>query len=104
MFEINGKNYELKYNLKRIEMIENATGVPVMADISKNRGLLSIASLKTYVAYGLKDQDTDTYVKIKEGIEMADSLISSKEAGYSIVDGAVMEALERDCPFFFQNA
>ena len=24
MFEINGKNYVLKYNLKRVELIENA--------------------------------------------------------------------------------
>ena len=48
MFEINGKNYVLKYNLKRVEMIENE--------------------------------------------------------GYIAVNGAVLEALERDCPFFFQGA
>ena len=30
MFEANGKKYELKFNLKRIEMIENAMGMPSM--------------------------------------------------------------------------
>ena len=50
MFEIDGKTYELKYNLKRIEMIENATGSPTMAEMQKNKGMLGISQLKTYVA------------------------------------------------------
>ena len=42
MFEANGKKYELKFNLKRIEMIENAMGMPSMPELFKNRGMLSI--------------------------------------------------------------
>lgn len=51
MIEIDGKNYVLKYNISRIEMIENSTGKSVMADIRANSGMLSIASLKLYFAY-----------------------------------------------------
>ena len=28
MFEINGKSYILKYNIDRVEMIENSIGMP----------------------------------------------------------------------------
>lgn len=102
MFEINGKNYVLKYNLNRVEMIENAVGMPTMADLNSHRGMLGITALKTYFAYGLKEEGADTFVAPKKGMEMARDLIENE--GYMRVNGAVLEALERDCPFFFQGA
>ena len=42
MFEINGKSYVLKYNLKRVEMIENAVGMPTMAEMQAHRGMLGL--------------------------------------------------------------
>lgn len=102
MFEINGKNYVLKYNLKRVEMIENAVGMPTMAEMQAHRGMLSLTSLKAYFAYGLKEEGSDVFVKPKEGMAMAEAMIENE--GYLTVNGAVLEALERDCPFFFQGA
>ena len=101
MFEINGKSYVLKYNLKRVEMIENATGTPVMAEISKNNAMLSLTALKTYFAYGLKEEGADAFVPTKTGLTMAEALIQNE--GYLKVGGEVLEALERDCPFFFRE-
>lgn len=100
MLEFNEKQYELKYNLKRIEMIENSTGTPMMAELRNNGGMLSISHLKTYVAMALKEQGADVFVKTKAGMEIAEALIEN--AGYVEVNGAVLEALERDCPFFFR--
>lgn len=102
MFEINGKNYVLKYNLKRVEMIENVVGMPTMAEMQAHRGMLGLTSLKTYFAYGLKEEGSDVFVKPKEGMMMAEAMI--KNEGYLAVNGAVLETLERDCPFFFQGA
>lgn len=102
MFEINGKNYVLKYNLKRVEMIENVVGMPTMAEMQAHRGMLGLTSLKTYFAYGLKEEGSDVFVKPKEGMMMAEAMI--KNEGYLEVNGAVLEALERDCPFFFRVA
>lgn len=102
MFEINGKIYVLKYNLKRVEMIENAVGMPTMADLSSHKGMLGLTALKTYFAYGLKEDGADAFVAPKKGMEMAEALIENE--GYMAVNGAVLEALERDCPFFFQGA
>ena len=95
MLEIAGKAYELTYSLKRIEMIEAATGKPLMAELKGNGGFLSISTLKMYFAYALKCQDDNNYVKIKEGIE-------DETAGYVSLNVMVLEALQRDCPFFFQ--
>ena len=102
MFEINGKNYVLKYNLKRVEMVENATGVPMMSDLYSHRSMMGLTALKTYFAYGLKEEGADTFVAPKKGMEMAEAMIENE--GYLAVNGAVLEALERDCPFFFQGA
>lgn len=102
MFDINGKTYVLKYNLKRVELIENTVGMPMMAEIASHRGMLGITALKSYFAYGLKEEGADSFVAPKIGMKMAESLIESE--GYVKMNGAVMEALQRDCPFFFQDA
>lgn len=102
MLEYEGKRYELKYGLKRIELIENATSSPVMAELVKNKGMLSINQLVNYFAYGLKEEESDVFVPVKKGIEIAETLI--KNEGYVSICGIVLEALERDCPFFFQGA
>lgn len=102
MIEYGEKTYELKYGLKRVELIETATGSPMMAELSKNSAMLGLSALKTYFAYGLKEEGVDAFVPPKEGMEIAESLIENE--GYIVVCGMVLEALERDCPFFFRGA
>lgn len=101
MFNINEKTYELKYNMKRVELIENSTGMPTMAELNKYSGMFGITSLKTYLAFALKEQGSDVFVKPKEGMEIAEALIEKE--GYIAVNTAVLEAIERDCPFFFRE-
>lgn len=97
--EIEGKTYELKYNMKRIEMIESVTGMPTLADLKRNSGMLSISSLKTYFAYALKEQGADVFVQPKKGLEMCEALIENE--GYEKVCYLVLEAIQEGCPFFF---
>ena len=101
MLEINGKKYELKYNLKRIELIESVTDMPTMAELQRTKGMLGINKLKSYFAYGLKEEGADAFVPPKKGMEMCEALIESE--GYQNVCGLVLETLQRDCPFFFQE-
>lgn len=86
--------------MKRIEMIESVTDMPTMADLRRTGGMLSLASLKAYIAYGIKEEGADVFLKPKQGMELAENLIESN--GYTDVCAIVLEALERDCPFFFQ--
>ena len=100
MIEYDGKNYVLKYNMKRIEMIESVTNMPTLAEIKRTEGMLSLLSLKAYVTYAIKEEGDEKFLPPKKGMEIAESLIESN--GYVDVCGLVLECLERDCPFFFQ--
>lgn len=97
--EVDGKDYTLKYSMKRIEMIENATGKPVMAGLQKDKGMLSITDLKIYLAFGMIDNE-GIFIPIKKGQEYAHELIET--AGYLTINMLVLEAVQRDCPFFFR--
>ncbi|MBU9728038.1 hypothetical protein [Diplocloster modestus] len=99
MIEIDGKEYELKYNLRRVELIENTTEEPLMALLRKNKGYLSLQNLKVCFSFGLKEAGSDVFVPVKKGQEFAEKLI--EDEGYDNVDMLVVEALQRDCPFFF---
>ena len=100
MIQINNKEYELKYNIGRIELIENVTKKPTLAALSESGGMLGVSSLKAYFAYGLKEAGSDIFVPIKEGMKLAEELIQAE--GYSKVCGLVINILERDWPFFFR--
>lgn len=96
----NEKEYELKYNLKRIEMIENNTSLPTMAQISRTGGYFGVSDLKVYLSMGLKEKGADVFVMPRPAEKIAESII---EQDYRSACAAVLEGLERDCPFFFQS-
>lgn len=99
MITYQDKNYELKYNMKRLELIERVTDMPTLADIKRTGGMLSISSLKAYLAYGLKEEGADAFVPAGKAMEMAENMI--QDIGYIDTCGIVLEALDRDCPFLF---
>ena len=99
--EINGGEYELKYNLKRIEDLEAALqGKALMGLMMSGSGVLSINDLKIVFAYGLKKVGADAFVAPKTGKEYATMLIETE--GYIKLTGLVLSVLQEDCPFFFQ--
>lgn len=100
-FEVDGKEYELKYNSKRTDMIESVTKTPLMTTITQNNGTMSRMDLVNYMAYGIKESGSDIFVLPKTGRELADRLIL--EEGYAKCLGRVLDALQRDCGFFFQG-
>lgn len=99
MFEVDGKNYELKYNMKTIERIENSTGKPMVATIQKNDGLLSLTDLKLYFGLALFNEDGKRMGQ-QQAFEIAESLMRAE--GYQEVVNSVIVAIDRDCPFLFQ--
>lgn len=96
------QNLDLKYDIGRIKVIEKVTNMPLMALLSQTSGMMSLETLETYFAYGLKNVDNDSYIPVSKGLEIADDLIQNE--GYSQIVSIVVDALQRDCPFFFQVA
>ena len=98
---INDEIYELKFNMSRIEMIESQTSMPTLAQLRQTEGFLGISDLKAYLQFGLKKKGDDVFVMPKPAREIAEQLI---ERDYQEACYLVLEALQRDCPFFFRNA
>lgn len=98
MFEFAEKQYELKYNLKRVEMIEDVTGIPTLATMQRTG--MRISHLKVYLGYGLKEAGSDVFVATKTALDLAEQIV--EEMGFVAAMELVIETLQRDCPFFFR--
>lgn len=101
-FEFNEKEYELKYNSKRTDMIEAVTKTPLMTTLTQNGGTMTRIDLVNYMAYGIKESGADVFVNPKKGREIAEQLLESE--GYAKCLGMVLETIQEDCGFFFQDA
>lgn len=102
MFEHNGKNYELKFNLGRLKLVENYLKMPTVADIVQTNGALSIGSIETYFGFCLKEVGSDIFVDRKTGVEIADAMIEKN--GYLSVNNMIIEKMNQDMPFLFRSA
>ncbi len=101
MFAIEGKEYDLKFNLKRIQLIENTLGGKSFMSMAKETGgLFGITELMTMTAFALRESGEDMFVPYKKGMEIAEELLCTK--GYEAVCEAVLEQIQKDCPFFFR--
>lgn len=49
MFTYDDKDFEFKFSIGRIELIEQVTEMPTLSNINRTGGLLSIKDLKTYL-------------------------------------------------------
>ena len=99
-FTVDDKSYIIKFNEKRIELYE-ASHKSIMASFYKDGGMLKVGDLKSLVSYGLC-LEGGTWVNPKQGLNMASDLL--QENGYSALLEAVIDALQRDCGFLFQEA
>lgn len=102
MFELDGKTYELKFNLDRLKVVESYTKKPAVADMISTNGALSINSIECYFGFCLKETNSDTFVPRKTAIEIADKLI--EQEGYMKVNNMIFERMQQDVPFLFQGA
>jgi hypothetical protein len=100
-FEIEGREYELKYNLKRVKMIEAAIGESLLGVMVKTNGCLSLQQLETCASMALREVEGNSFVAQGKGREFVEVI---ENEGYTKVLEIVLEAIQRDCPFFFQNA
>ena len=100
LLKIGEKEYELKYSLKRVETIESTTGTPLMASITSSRGMMPLTLLKSCFCYGLKEPGSDSFIPLPSGQVLFEQALT--EHGYAGLVSVIIEALQRDCPFFFQ--
>ena len=98
MIEYKSSNYELRYSIQRIKMIENETVKSVVTMM--RAGSLSLSELCACIGYAIKLEGAEGYLSPKQGIEIAEEKLKEEGAYFALSD-EVADALERDCPFFF---
>lgn len=103
MININGQEYEFKFTLKRIELIENALGESLMSILVTRRGLVSLSQARTIFTYALKQIDGPYLNAVNSKMTEEAFEKTIEETGYTPLVAMIMEAFERDCPFFFQT-
>ena len=99
MIEYNNKKYSLKYTVPRVEKIEKEVGKPLLSILINNKGVVSITDLRTLFIHGLRKED-GSYAG--EKIESESFMPVLKRIGYALLLEQIVEAIQRDCPFFFQ--
>lgn len=94
----NNENYELRFNVERVTMIEQAIKKPLVQVLQQ--GAMSLAEIKICIAYGLVKDGNHSHVQPKKASEIADEKL--KERGsYLHLSNEIADAIERDCGFFF---
>lgn len=100
MFEVNGKQYELKMNTNRVKMVEGATGKSIMGEWKISDGLFSLSTIETIFQLCLKEVGSDFFCPQKEGQKVCEQYM--EEHGYGMAANEIMEALQGDMPFLFR--
>ena len=96
----NDKEYDLRYDIKKLRTIESVLRKPIFLMLRNN--CFSIDELITLVGYGLVEKDTGKKVLPQKGIEIAENLIGQKGA-YTSLSEKVAKSLTDDCGFLFPD-
>lgn len=97
-FEHEGKTYEIAYSIGRVRLYEREHD-PIIKTVAEHNGILSVEDLLALSAYGLREEGGE-WANPGEASAIAEKLLV--DGGYMGLQSAVMQAIRRDCGFFFQ--
>lgn len=97
--EIEGEQYELRFNDRRIDIIEKMIGGSIIGAVST--GFVKQFDLRVIFSQGLKKVD-GPYAPQKFAEDAFKSI--RDEYGYEALILMISDALERDCGFFFRES
>jgi hypothetical protein len=100
MFEVEGVEYDLTFNQKKLEQIEKIEGVSLMDILVKTNGLIGFSLLKTLFTTGLVVKDENKAVNGQKAVDIFNKAI--EEVGYSGMASAVLDKFTNDMGFLFR--
>lgn len=99
--EIQGETYDFRFTPARVEKIEREMGKSLMSMLYQERLMPSLSDLRIIFINSLKKEEGG-YIQPKLGNDAFDRVIETE--GYTPLIATIVEALDRDCPFFFREA
>lgn len=100
MLEINGKQYELKFNLERLKLIEAAKKSSLMGEYYTTNGMFSIQTCELVFQFATKEAGADTFIGQVDGSKLCEQALMQR--GYAAIALEIQNALTKDMPFLFQ--
>lgn len=95
-----GKSFELKYNMKTLELIERSTKTSIMGAMVSYDGTLPLNLLRVLFSRAIYVLDGGR-ISPEGGEKIFEALLNEK--GYVFVNMLVIVKIQEDCPFFFQG-
>lgn len=101
MFTIEGKEYELKFNIGRARLIEKELGGESLAHaMLGNDGMMTLNSVIACFRYGLKEVGADAFCAPKDAGELCEKYMS--EVGYVTAIQEIQKEAKESLGFLFQ--
>lgn len=101
--EYNGTQYELKFNLERLKLIENALQKPVISVYTEHKGAFTFNEMEKIFQLALKETGSDFFCQNKKAKEIFETVIQ-QENGYRDINNYIAQRLQENCPFLFPTA
>lgn len=98
LFELNGNYYTLKFNMHKVEQIEQALGISFMGEIIGSNGVLSFRLLRHIFAVGLYTKD-EKPIMGQKAQEIYEQLL--RDIGYANLSAIAVGKIQEDLAFLF---
>lgn len=103
MLEINGTQYELKFNLERLKLIERSINKPLVSIYVEQKGAFSLDQMEKVFIISLKEEGSDFFCSNAQAKKVFNEAIQ-RENGYQTINNMIAQRLQEDCPFLFPSA
>lgn len=100
MFEHNGREYRLKFNLERINLVESALNKPLLSIYTEHQGVFTLSEMEKIFMVCLKENGSDYFVSNSNAKKIFEEMIQ-EENGYRKISDEIGKTLYEDCPFLF---
>ncbi|KYG34909.1 hypothetical protein [Alkalihalobacillus trypoxylicola] len=102
MFKVENDVLDLRFNRQKMKTLESMYNISLMAELTKNRGMLSLHLMEGLFSVGLYNTSEEKTVKGQKALDIFESLI--EENGYVNLNNIIIGKLEEDLAFLFHNA
>lgn len=101
--ECEGTQYELKFNLERLKLIEGALQKPIISVYTEHKGAFSFDEMEKIFQISLKEIGSDFFCSNKKAKEIFEAVIQ-QDNGYRDINNYIAQRLQENCPFLFPKA
>lgn len=102
MFDLDGKQYELKFTEQRIDLVEAVLKSSLIGEFMQSNGMLRMMTAKVVFQFCLKEVGADTFLTQPSGLDVYNRYM--QQVGYMNLLNQISSGLTNDTPFLFPHS